>query len=152
MNNSNIKVYLGISFALIILFILILVIPFSNKKISPQKTTTPSLNQPFPTSVEINPTNQPQITNDQSPHTISADFTGVAEEELPKQIIDLAAQKKDLRQKTPLSLSTFTIDFDYGEDKFVVTLKDPKDQARREFENWKTSNYPGLGSEQFNFR
>lgn len=152
MDNSNIKIYLGISFALIILFILILVIPFSNKKILPQKTTTPSLNQPFPTSVETNPTNQPQITNDQSLHTISADFTGVAEEELPKQVIDLTAQKKDLRKKTPLSLSTFIIDFDYSEDKFIITLKDPKDQARKEFESWRTTNYPGLGVEQFNFR
>ena len=149
MNNSNIKVYLGISFALIILFILILVIPFSNKKISPQKTTTPSSNQPFPTSVETNPTNQPQTTNDQSPHTISADFTGVAEEELPKQIIDLAAQKKELRQKIPLDLSTFTIDFDYSEDKFIVILKDPKDQAQKEFNSWRLTNYSGLGTDQF---
>ena len=148
MNNSNIKVYLGISFALIILFILILVIPFS-KKTSPQKTTTPTPNQPFPTSIETNPSTNSGQTNNQSPTSLPADFTGVAEEELPPQVLDASLQKKDLRQKTPLDLSTFIIDFDYGEDKFTVTLKDPKDQARREFENWKTSNYPGLGNEQF---
>jgi len=147
MNNPNIKVYLAISGALIVLLILILVIPFS-KKTSIQKTTTPSSDQPFPTSVETNN----QVTNNDSQITVPADFTGVAEEELPKQIIDLASQKKDLRQKTPLDLSTFIIDFDYGEDKFIVTLKDPKDQAQREFENWKTSNYPGLGAEQFLLR
>lgn len=144
MNNSNIKVYLGISFALIILFILILVIPFSKKTSYPLPPTP--YNLPTPTSVETNPS---PGTNNQSPISVPADFTGVAEEELPKQIIDLAAQKKDLRQKTPLDLSTFIIDFDYGEDKFIVTLKDPRDQAQKEFESWRTSNYPGLGTNQF---
>ena len=145
MNNSNIKVYLGISFALIVLFILILVIPFS-KKISPQKTTTPSSDQPFPTSVETDSTDSTDSTS------IPADFTGVAEEELPPAVLDASLQKKDLRQKTPLDLSTFTIDFDYSEDKFIVTLKDPKNQAQREFESWRAANYPGLGSEQFIIR
>jgi hypothetical protein len=148
MNNPNIKVYLGISFALIILFILILIIPFS-KKISPQKTTTPSLNQPFPTSVE---TNQQSAIDNQQLTIPASDFTGVAEEELPPEVLDASLQKKDLRQKTPLDLSTFAIDFDYNEDKFVVTLLDPKDQAQKEFENWRTTNYPGLGSDQFLFR
>ncbi|MBI5123060.1 hypothetical protein HZA75_04345 [Candidatus Roizmanbacteria bacterium] len=142
MDNSNIKVYLGISFALIVLFILILIIPFS-KKPSPFLQPTP-YNPPTPTSIEINP-----LINSQSPTSIPADFTGVAEEELSPEVLDVSQQKKDLRQKTPLDLSTFIIDFDYGEDKFVVTLKDPKDQAQREFENWRTVNYPGLGNDQF---
>ena len=145
MNTSNIKVYLVILFALIFLFILILVIPFS-KKISPQKTTIPSSNQSFPTSVETNPSPD---TNNQSLILVPADFTGVAEEELPAQVLDTSLQKKDLRQKTPLDLSTFAIDFDYSEDRFIITLKDPKDQAQREFESWRTSNYPGLSAEQF---
>lgn len=150
MNNSNIKVYLGISFALIVLFILILVLPFS-KKISPQKTTTPSSNQPFPTSVEIN---QSPDTNNQLPdnNTVPADFTGVAEEELPPAVLDASLQKKDLRQKIPLDLSTFAIDFDYSEDKFVVTLKDLKEETKKEFESWRMANYPGLGVEQFLLR
>lgn len=145
MPQQNIKVYLAISFALIILLILVLVIPFS-KKTSPQKTTAPPLNQPFPTSVEANPS---PITINPTPITIHSDFTGAIDDELPQQVIDLAAQKKDLRQKTPLGLSTFIIDFDYAEDKFIVTLKDPKDQAQKDFENWRTANYPGLGTEQF---
>jgi len=153
MNNPNIKIYLAISGALIVLLVLILIIPFSSKKTSTQNNTTNSINQLFPTSVETNPSpsnnNQSPNTNNPTPIIVPADFTGVAEEELPKQVIDLAAQKKDLSQKVPLDLSTFTIDFDYSEDKFVVTLKDPKDIARKEFESWRTANYPGLGTEQF---
>ncbi len=144
MDSQNIKVYLGISFALIVLFILILIIPFPKKKPYPLPPTPYTL--PTPTSIETDSTDSTGSTDSTN---IPADFTGVAEEELPKQIIDLAAQKKDLRQKTPLDLSTFMIDFDYSEDKFVVTLKDPKDQAQREFENWRGVNYTGLGSEQF---
>lgn len=144
MNTSNIKVYLAISFALIFLFILILVLPFSKKSTNYQLPTT---NQyPTPTLVELN--DQSAIDNQQL--TIPAsDFTGVAEEELPPAVLDASLQKKDLRQKTPLNLSTFTIDFDYSEDKFVVTLLDPKDQAKKEFESWRTSNYPGLDANQF---
>ena len=141
MDSQNIKVYLGISFALIILFILILIIPFSKK---PSSSQQPTPYPPTPTSIETNP-----LINNQSPTSAPADFTGVAEEQLPPQVLDAALQKKDLRQKTPLDLSTFVIDFDYAEDKFTVTLKDPKDQAQKDFENWRTTNYPGLGAEQF---
>ena len=144
MPQQNIKVYLGISLALIILFILILVIPFSKKPINNQPSTIN--NFPTPTSIETNSTG---LTDSTDSTSVPADFTGVAEEELPKQVIDLAAQKKDLRQKTPLDLSTFIIDFDYGEDKFTVTLKDPKDVAKKDFESWRTQNYPLLGINQF---
>ncbi len=147
MPQQNIKVYLGISLALIILFILILVIPFSKKPINNQPSTIN--NFPTPTSIETNSTG---LTDSTDSTSVPADFTGVAEEELPKQVIDLAAQKKDLRQKTPLDLSTFTIDFDYSEDKFIITLKDPKDLSQKEFESWRTTNYPGLGPDQFLFR
>lgn len=146
MDSQNIKVYLAISGALIVLLILIIVIPFSSKKTtnnSLQPTTSPL----FPTSIETNSTDSTDSTKRLTP--IPADFTGVLEEQIPQQIIDLATQKKDLRLKTPLSLSTFTIDFDYGEDKFTVTLKDPKDQSQKEFDSWRSANYPLLETVQF---
>lgn len=155
MNNSNIKVYLGISLALIILFILILIIPFSKKPTTNNLQPTTSI-IPTPTSVETNPSpssnNQSPVTNSPTPITVPADFTGVLEETIPKQVIDLAAQKKDLRSKVPLSLTTFTIDFDYSTDKFVVALHDPKDLSQKEFENWRAANYPGLSKEQFTLK
>ena len=145
MDSQNIKVYLAISGALIILLILIIIIPFSSKKTTDYKLpTTNSL--PLPTTVQ---TGSNQVTNNQASNTVPADFTGVAEEELPAQVMDMALQKKDLRQKTPLDLTTFVIDFDYGQDKFTVSFKDPKDQAQKEFESWRTANYPGLNNEQF---
>lgn len=145
MNIPNIKVYLGISFALIILLIIILIIPFGKKKTSEQLTPTAF---PTPTTFETQPNNPVKITPGQAIPT-EAVFTGVKEETLPQAMIDLSTQKQALRKKTPLSLSTFTIDFNYSEDKFVVTFLDPKDQAKKEFESWRAANYPLLGSEQF---
>lgn len=149
MDNSNIKVYLAISGALVVLLILVLVIPFSSKKTSTENGSTNSNGQLFPTSVETNSTSQNNNQPNANIPTIKADFTGAIDEKIPQPVIDLAAQKKDLRLKVPLNLSTFTIDFDYGEDKFTVALKEPKDQSQKEFESWRTTNYPGLEINQF---
>lgn len=154
MNNPNIKIYLAISGVLIVLFILILIIPFSKKSTNNALRTT---NQYLiPTTVKTNTSTASEQANNQlqnsvtpSPISVPADFTGAAEEELPTQELETAFQKKELRQKTPLSLSTFTVDFDYGEDKFTVALNDPKDLSQKEFESWRTNNYPRLSAEQF---
>lgn len=147
MDSQNIKVYLAISGALIILLILIIVIPFTKQKpvTNPQQPVTNLI----PTTVETNPSASSGQANNPSPATIKAGFTGALDEPIPQQIVDLAAQKKDLKSKVPLSLSTFSIDFDYSQDKFVVTLKDPKDTAQKEFESWRTVNYSGLGADKF---
>lgn len=144
-NGTNTKIYLAISGALIFLFILIIIIPFSKKTPTQNGVNTPT-SQPLPTSVEINPT---ASSVKQSNTTIPANFTGAAEEPIPQQIIDTAAQKKDLMQKIPLNLTSFSIDFNYGQDKFIVTLEDPKEQSQKEFESWRNANYTGLNAQQF---
>jgi len=148
MNNSNVKVYLAISGAFLVLIILISIVLYIKQPVNNRQQ--PITNFPTPTSVNLSPS-----INNQSPNTNSltpiatVDFTGLLEEEIPKQVIDLDAQKVELSQKTPLDLSSFTIDFNYSDDKFIVILKDPKDQTQKEFENWRTSNYPALGAGQF---
>ncbi len=147
MNNSNTKIYLAISGALIFLFILIVIIPFSKRAPTPDDQSIPT-DQAFPTSVEINPT----LSSGEQIESIPADFTGAIEEPIPQQIVDAAAQKRNLQEKVPFDLSSFSIDFDYDQDKFIATLKDPKDQAQREFESWRTASYPGLNADQFLLR
>ncbi len=144
MNNSNTKIYLAISGALIFLFILIIIIPFSKKTPTQDDQSNPT-DQVFPTSVEINPT----LSSGEQTESVPADFTGAIEEPIPQQIIDTSAQKRDLQEKIPLDLSLFSIDFDYDQDKFIVTLKDPKEQAQKEFDSWRTANYQGLEVNQF---
>ncbi|MFH0979824.1 MAG: hypothetical protein V1803_02675 [Candidatus Roizmanbacteria bacterium] len=146
----NIKVYLIISGLLIVLFLIVTFVPFGKRGTNNQQ---PSTIFPTPTLFEVN---QSPITNPpaggQIPTIKPADFTGAKDEELPSETAKISLQKQDLRNKVPLNLSTFSIDFDYSEDKFVVTLKEPKDQVRSEFENWRTSNYPSLSTNQFNFK
>jgi len=141
MQPPNIKIYLMISGALIVLFLIVTFVPFGKKSTDQEQ----QINFPTPTSVEID-------KSAVAPTIEPGDFTGVAEEELPAEATNLSLQKQDLRGRLPLELSTFTIDFDYSEDRFVVTLIEPKDQARVEFENWRSANYPALNISQFNFR
>jgi hypothetical protein len=101
-----------------------------------------------PTPVEINPTQ----TENQHPTSVPASFTGVLEETLPQAVADAATQKQDLRNQLPITLTSFSISFDYTEDKFVVTLNAPKDQSRTEFDKWKSNTYPGIETNQFNFQ
>lgn len=149
MNNSNVKLYIGISFALIILLVLIIVIPFSSKKTTVNNQTSTN-NQPTPTTV---PSNSGQIQSPPvitaTPMPIKATFTGGIVEPLPQPLIDLANQKKNLLQKMPLSLGNFSIIFDYNQDKFIVTLANPKDQSQKSFESWRTNYYPALTDDKF---
>lgn len=141
MDNSNMRVYLGISIALVVLLILVIIIPFSRKPvINNQSVIT---NFPTPTSVEFSPSQS---------NSAPADSTGVAEEELPAVVVDASTQKQNLRGQLPMTLSSFSINFNYAEDRFVVTLNDPKDQSRTEFNLWKNNTYPAIEMNQFNFQ
>jgi len=150
MDFQNVKVYLAISGALVVLLILIIIIPFSKKSSSPTPNSLiPNPSSIIPTTVQTNSSPNNQVTNNQATNSIPATFTGGIDEPVPQNIIDVSNQKRDLQSKLPLSLSTFSIDFNYSEDKFEVTLNDPKDQAKNEFESWRTGNYPSLGADQF---
>jgi hypothetical protein len=125
-----------------VLFLFVVLAPFGKKSTINQSPVT---NFPTPTLVEINPPSP-------NPTISVSDFTGVLEVTIPQPTVDAANQKRSLRDKLPLTLSTFSIDFDYREDKFIVTLNEPKDAARTEFDNWLKSNYPAVNINQFNFK
>lgn len=143
MNTPNIKVYLVVSGILIVLFLFVTFYPFGRKSVENQQPIT---NYPTPTLIEINNTSvQPPIVE-------TADSTGVFEEELPPDVLNLSIQKQSLRNNIPLDTGLFQIDFDYAEDKFIVTLADPKAENNQQFSQWLKDNYPALSINQFNFR
>jgi len=145
MQTPNLKLYIGISVGLLLILIFIIIFPFGKKQTP--NNLQPTIYLPTPTSVKINfPSEKQQLT------ITPADFTGVAEITIPQPTIDAANLKRSLRQKMPLTLSTFSLDFDYGEDKFIVVLNEPKDQSKKDFESWRTTNYPGIEINQFNFQ
>lgn len=144
MDKPNFKIYFILALALGILLILILILSYIRKN---REGITPPPEFPTPTSVEFpsNITPTSQLTPPESHPT----FTGVLEETLPPDIQALSDQNQALLRKTPLYQPLFNIDFDYGEDKFIVSLNDPKDQARTSFEDWLKDNYPAIPLDRF---
>lgn len=140
--DKKILIFSGVFF-LFVIFILFLIISnkpktnFENNKtaISPYQKIKIENNE------KIIPTNPPII----SPQ----EFTGVKEEELPKNIKDYSDQKLSLLKKLPLKMSYFTIDFDYVEDKFTISYNEPKSTSKNMFSSWLSQNYPALKIEDF---
>lgn len=137
------KKYLILSgvFLLFVIFILFLI--FSNKT-NQNLENNKAVISPFQ-KIKINDKNYP--TN---PPTIPPqDFTGVKEEELPKDIKDYSNQKLSLMKKLPIKTSYFSIDFDYVEDKFTISYQEPKPTSKDIFSSWLSQNYPALKVEDF---
>ena len=140
MQQPNTKIYLILSGILIVLFLALILIPMTKKNTGDQSQNNSTY--PTPTRVQaVNPTALPTIA--------ITSFTGARDVTLPPEIADEATQKKNLRDKTPIQLSTFTVSFDYSQDKFTVSLVAPKDQSLKEFQNWKQTNYPAIPMDQF---
>lgn len=143
MPKPNIKLYLILSGVLAVILLIIVIIPLNRRPKSSNNGSS------FPTPTTIDSANQPGNKVERPIET--KDFTGVEEEALPAEVLNQSGQKQDLRYRTPLTLTTFTIDFDYAEDKFIVNLSEPKDVALKEFEEWKKNNYSFIPMDQFIF-
>lgn len=140
MPKPNLKIYLLISLSIILLVILALSLIFKNQKkedtIAPSPTIEPLPDQ-FPSAYVT-----PEII-------LPTGFTGVLDEELPAEIKNESVQIQDLSNKVPLSQPLFNIDFNWDEYKFIITLKEPKDQTRSSFEEWLKQNYPAIPLDEF---
>lgn len=135
------KIYI----ALFLIFLTVVVILTVLKKSKPPLPSSITPTSIYPTKIVISPPPTPTLIP-------VAPFTGVLEETLPQPTVDMIQQKQNLRQKTPLETGYFTITFDYGEDKFVVELKEPKEETKLKFEEWKTINYPAIPSDRFTIK
>jgi len=141
--NQKMKIYFifFLVFLLLVVFV-ILTILTSNKK-SPN----------YPNSIQTIKIPSPTIIPTQPPTIPPEKFTGVDESYLmPDDVAKRASQKQTLRQKTPLNLPYFLIDFNYGEDKFTLSLKDPKANSLKIFNQWLTENYPNLKQSDFTLK
>ena len=144
MNKPNLKIYLILILIVAVLITLIFIFSYLRKK---RGVIEPPPVFPTPTSVEFPSDITP--TDELTPPESHPTFTGVLEEELPPDLKALSEQKQALKRNVPLTQPLFSIDFDYGEDKFIVSLNDPKDQARTSFEDWLKDNYPAIPLDRF---
>jgi len=144
MSKQNIYIFIGVLFAVTIILSL-LVFTLQRIKNNPPSSDTGDGFQPTPTTIEVRTTIPPT-------EIPAATRTGALEEQLPKEVLDLATQKQSLKSKLPLSNPFFTITFNYAEDKFVVTLKEPKTDAKTNFTNWLKANYTAIPEDRFTFK
>lgn len=142
MTKPNLYIYIVILF-LIMLILSLIAFALQRKKDWPTLVEPTAVIQPTPTTIEV------RTTIPSTPTEIPPTSTGVFEEELPKNLQDLSTQKQDLKSKVPINNPNFVITFDYGEDKFVVELQEPKAQSQVRFKEWLNTNYPAIPLDRF---
>ncbi len=145
---SNFNIDKRIYFALggVLIFILVLTLVVKTTKNRP-KTVAPTptpINNPIPTVYDLKKTIKP--TETPAPLPSQTGGLGPQEDEATKK---LSEQKQELRFKTPLTQPNFTITFDYSQDKFMVSLKEPKEQSKTKFSEWLVNNYPAIPIDRF---
>ncbi len=153
MEKPNLKTFAIIGLIVITITLFVVVSLLSKGKNSPASQAPRS--GPSPTLVQQPKSSSAASTrsSNAAPTLIPVDtFTGAAkDQDIPKEDTELAVAKRALRKKTPLAVAQFTIEFDYGNDQFTVTLKEPKEEAKTEFAKWLKTNYPSLPLDRFRF-
>lgn len=113
---------------IIILFIFIVSLLF---KSTGNNTKKPAMPTAPPTPY---PTNNFSLQNSLPPGT------GGREPAISEQLKLEANKKYDLMTKLPLDTSIFTLSYNYKEDKFVVSFKNPSPDNQSQFILWLKSN------------
>ena len=79
-------------------------------------------------------------------------FTGVKEEPVPKEETEKLDQQNKLINQLPVDNDFFSLNFDYKEALFIVTIKEPKEENQKKFEGWLKENYPLIPKDKFTFQ
>lgn len=123
----------GLFFSIIIvLSIITLLMSKSNNQKSSQKK---------PSDITTSTSLVPSINTPSKPLLITPTGTG-GMDELPKKVENEALQKQNLKKQLPINESNFSIEFDYGSDKFIVQLREPKPTSIDEFKLWLSNYFP----------
>lgn len=97
-------------------------------------------------------TTSPEITSMESKEKgDKGEFTG-APLDLSGEVKKQAKARTDLLEKVPYTQKEFSIDFDYREAKFIVTLSEPKDESKKVFLKWLKENYPNISEDEVIFK
>ena len=105
---------------------------------------------PSPAGITPNPTiNRSNLSI--SP-TAAREYTGAVPEEPKEEEIAASREEITLLNKLPLDTPQFTISMDYRNQKYIVSLKTPKDENKNYFDKWRLENYPLISPDQFIIR
>jgi hypothetical protein len=146
------KTVMIIAISIVILFILSGVFFFLSKKNTsePIPASTPTPFVEIPTQVPRQNPSSSQLTPYQSPSIVLTppSFTGVLEMTLPPQEKAAVDQEFNLKNTVPIKMASFTVDFDYAGDIFVVKLTD-QTKGKTDFNDWLHTNYPAIPQNRF---
>ncbi len=158
-NNKKIVNYILFFLIFVLIFLLIFINWLTKKPFSNKERVTNA----FPT-MTINQSNSSLKTkliekNSSAPTialpTIEVNFTGVQEVEIPKEIINQTHQELELKKESPYLIDSFFIEYDYGNDHFVVYPKNKnaplnEENLNRIKEKIK-NNFPQIPEERFKY-
>jgi len=135
------KVIVFLILLALIAIVLVVISFINNRQPSPEEPTiTP----------RVTPILTPQIPDE--PNAIIPGFTGAREEEFTQEKKTEIGQRITLRESLPIEEELFSLSFDYGEDRFNVTLTGPQASARAQFIQWiSDNNYENIPREEFIF-
>jgi hypothetical protein len=148
MPRPDYKMYIIPAVIVIILMIVSVIVGTLKKRPVVYITPTPAIGVSPAIQITESPTYPPTPAVTLAPQK----QTGAMDDAPPQTELDLAAQKNTLRKLCPFKQPSFSIDFDYATDKFVVTLADPKIQSQDEFDAWLKSAYPAIPADRFLFK
>lgn len=104
---------------------------------------------PTPTAIQTSPA---EVT-ETIPTDVMPTFTGVREEEIPKEEEEKINQAFELRQRLPIKASQFELDYDYENDNFIVKINEPFAENRQNFGQWLINNgYDKIPEDRFVFK
>ncbi|MFZ2206523.1 MAG: hypothetical protein WA061_03035 [Microgenomates group bacterium] len=146
MSKSVIKFYVIPGLVALFFIIILLLVPLNNKKEKIDTSPTPNTVITLPTKfLAPDKTTSPTLIPPQK-------FTGAdINQELPSDLKEIGEQKTALRRLTPLTLPFGVIEFDYGNDMFIVRFNESSDQNLQLFSTWREENYPALTQDKFAF-
>lgn len=143
MLSRKLKIYLLVGF-LILSFVLLLILLLARRpgQLPPEEGPTPTAIQTSPAEGEVT-----------IPEKIEPTFTGVLEEEIPKEEQEKINQAFELRQRLPIKTSQFELDYDYENDNFVVKIAEPFAENRQKFGQWLIDNgFDKIPEDRFVFK
>jgi len=150
MSQSAIKYYVIPGVVALIIITILLLIPINKKKSEENITPEPTISIVLPTNKPLSTPNEENVTPTLIPPQT---FTGAdINQELPQELKTVGEQKTALRRLTPLTLPFGVIEFDYENDRFLVSFSKQDDQNLTQFTAWREQNYPALTQDKFAFR
>jgi len=150
---NKIKILSSVLLAVVIVILISGLVFFINgkkiKPLYPPITVTPTLVRVIPTS---RPSAVPSIQEDAIIEEIP-EFTGAGPDETTETERKQINQAFDLRSRLPVVESQFSIEYDYQEYVFVVSILGSFQQGKAAFETWRVNQgYGDIPAEKFVFK